>query len=99
MSVIKSMAINLLETEKRIIKTATIEDLKQNKKVQELLNVIKFYADKGNWYKNPDYSFERDVIDTEDTDVTGSELHEGSKKVLEIHSGGRRARQALKEWE
>lgn len=62
--------------------------------VEVLAEANEFYGNKNNWRVNPDYSFEYDVIDTDDTYVSGADLHEKSNKVLEVHSGGKRARKA-----
>lgn len=69
------------------IKTATIEDLKQNQHVQGLIETIKFYGDKNNWVGRG-YYYEAGIIeeDTEEDDI-GDPI------------GGKRARAKLKEWE
>lgn len=82
-----------------IIKTATIEDLKQNHHVQELLEDLKFYANLDNW--------EVSAIDelctvktklTKDKESFGECEQPGLASKLVLY-GGKRARARLQEWE
>lgn len=81
------------------IKTATIEDLKQNEHVQGLLEDLKFYANLDNW--------EVSAIDelctvktklTKDKESFGECEQPGLASKLVLY-GGKRARARLQEWE
>lgn len=79
-----------LETE--YIKTATIEDLKQNEHVQGLLKCLGFYSDPLNWYfsyKNIDKNEFLEISDDDkDSELSDKEIY-----------GGKQARAKLRKWE
>lgn len=77
--------------EKEYIKTATIEDLKQNHHVQGLLEALKYYADKNKWEEIClDYG---NVFDKQEGDPIQCFNDDGEG------DGSLKARAKLKEWE
>lgn len=80
-----------------VIKTAAIEDLKQNPHVQGLLDALDYYAEGTNWYTTAsDDLCIRNCSIVGDGESFGDLDEQGNNRVLLL--SGRRARAKLKEW-